>query len=189
MDTHPPDHHAGVEVDYGSQEQPALPCAQVGDVAHEFVCRHGSGEVACHQVRLRGRALIGYRGALLGIGRHAAYAQLAHALAHVVEHHGPELGRQERVHHARSEAAIALKPYALHGVAHVAPLVRERAVGQPRVEARPGHLEQPCHHLNRVFGLLRQHQAVPVYNPCSLAKKAAAFSGTRSTSRAHVCAS
>ena len=38
-----------------------------------------------------------------------------------------------------------------------------------------GHLEQPCRHLNRVFGLLRQDRAVPVYNLCSLARKAVAF--------------
>ena len=92
------------------------------------------------------------------------------------------------MHHARPEAAIALKPHALHGVVHVAPLVRGRAVGQPRAEARPGHLEQPCRHLNRVFGLSRRHQAVGVYNLCPLARRAAAFSGTRSLSRAHVCA-
>ena len=35
--------------------------------------------------------------------------------------------------------------------------------------------EQPCHHLNRVFGLLHRHQVVSVCNLCSLAKKAAAF--------------
>ena len=154
-DTRPPDRHAGVEVHHGGQGQPALPRAQVGDVAHELVGGHGAGEVARHQVRLQGRALIRYRGALLSVGCHAAYAQLAHALAHAVERHEPEFGRQERVHHARPEAAVALKPHALHGVVHVAPLVRGRAVGQPRVEAQPGHLEQPCYHLNRVFGLLR----------------------------------
>ena len=84
-DTRPPGHHAGVGVDHGGQGQPALPRAQVGDVACEPVGGYGAGEVARHQARLRGLAPVGCRGALLGLGRHAAYARLAHAPAHAVE--------------------------------------------------------------------------------------------------------
>lgn len=54
-DTRPPGHHAGVEVDHGGQEQPALPRAQVGDVACELVGGHGAGEVAQPAPPVRGR--------------------------------------------------------------------------------------------------------------------------------------
>ena len=148
----PPDHHARVQVDHGRQVQPALAGAQVGDVAHELVGGDRAREVAAHQVGPGLGLGVGNRGALALVWRAAAYAQLAHQLAHPIQGQSGELGGQEALHEPRAEPAVRLQPDAPHGGARGPPppsllscesvlkVNHELSVSQPPVANRHGPL-------------------------------------------------
>lgn len=143
----PADHHARAQVDHGGEEKPSLVVAQVGDVAHELVGVDGAREVAAHQVGAGPGLGIGDRGPFPGVGRAAAYPQLAHQFQDSVARQAGEFRRQHRVHEPEPEAPVGLQPHAHHRVSLGGPVVFRAAAREPRVEARAAHAENAGHQL------------------------------------------
>ena len=101
---------ARAQVDHHGQEEPPLAGAKVGDAARGLVGGHGAGEVAAHQVGARLGLGVGYGRALLGVGRAAAYPQLARQFQDPVARQVREIRRQHRVDEAEPEPAVGFKP-------------------------------------------------------------------------------